>query len=179
MTPTVYGGLDLAASPRGRSATAIIQSGMISVSSVWSDDEIVSSLSGSDIVAIDSPLTPPRGGGHREVDRLLIQSGFRVLPASWPSMRALYARATTIAARLRGLGIDVIETHPASALKSSGCRDLDELIARLGLTPRSRPTNRDERDAVVAAVVALAYDRGFIEAFRAPDGVVYLLKAIC
>ncbi|MGC9071146.1 MAG: DUF429 domain-containing protein [Acidilobus sp.] len=179
MTEQAYGGLDLSASPRRRSAVALLEAEEIRTLSVRTDEEIVNALASSKLVAVDSPLTLPKGLGHRKVDRLLLRMGFRVLPASWPSMRALHERALRIASALQGLGVNIIETHPTSALMSSGCGDVAELVARLGLHLRSRPRTKDESDAVIAAIVALAYERGLSYIISAGDGRVAILTTFC
>jgi predicted nuclease with RNAse H fold len=174
-----YGGLDLTASPNRASAVAVIASGAITTGLYRTDDEIVGALKSASIVAIDSPLSQPRHGWHRDVDRALLRMGYKVLPAAWPSMKALYRRALVISSRLSEAGTKVIETHPLSALKSSRCSGYADLAEAVGLAIRDKPRVKDEVDSLIAAVVAMAYDEGLAMSVRASDGEVYLLKPIC
>jgi len=174
-----YGGLDLTASPNRASAVAVIASGAITTGLYRTDDEILGALKSASIVAIDSPLSQPRHGWHRDVDRALLRMGYKVFPAAWPSMKALYRRALVISSRLSEAGAKVIETHPLSALKSSRCSGYADLAEAVGLTIRDKPRVKDEVDSLIAAIVAMAYDEGLVMSVRASDGEVYLLKPIC
>jgi predicted nuclease with RNAse H fold len=174
-----YGGLDLTASPNRASAVTVIASGAITTGLYRTDDEILGALKGASIVAIDSPLSQPRHGWHRDVDRALLRMGYKVLPAAWPSMKALYRRALVISSRLSEAGAKVIETHPLSALKSSRCSSYADLAEALGIAIHEKPRVKDEVDSLIAAIVAMAYDEGLVMSVRASDGEVYLLKPIC
>jgi len=174
-----YGGLDLTASPNRASAVTVIASGAIATGLYRTDDEIFSALKGASIVAIDSPLSQPRHGWHRDVDRALLRMGYKVLPAAWPSMKALYRRALVISSRLSEAGAKVIETHPLSALKSSRCSSYADLAEALVIAIHEKPRVKDEVDSLIAAIVAMAYDEGLVMSVRASDGEVYLLKPIC
>jgi len=112
-----YGGLDLTASPNRASAVAVIASGAITTGLYRTDDEILGALKSASIVAIDSPLSQPRHGWHRDVDRALLRMGYKVFPAAWPSMKALKSsRCSGYADLAPETGPKVIETHPLSAL---------------------------------------------------------------
>jgi len=177
-----YAGIDLAGSPRNPSGVAILDStdtiSMAFIGILHSDDEIIELLARFKpvVVAIDAPLSHSRG--YREVDRLLLRRNYRVLPPSWRGMSMLVDRALTLVRSLTSMGIRVIETHPKSALKSSGCRSPNELAERIGLSFEER-LSRDEEDALVASIVAYGHDRGYTVVFRAADGEVTLLKPIC
>ncbi len=175
------GGVDLAASPRRASATAVIDTGRsIRIYSAHSDEEIIQSIISTSVVAIDAPLAlPPRGESYREVERAVIAMGYRLLPLTMKSMRALALRAHGLVARLREKGVSVVETHPRSALRSSGCRDVWELVEREGLVLAKTRLSRDERDAVVAAVAALHYSMGRARCVIRVDGEICLLGRIC
>ena len=174
-----YGGLDLTASPNRASAVTVIASSAITTGLYRTDDEILGALKGASIVAIDSPLSQPRHGWHRDVDRVLLRMGYKVLPAAWPSMKALYRRALVISSRLSEAGAKVIETHPLSALKSSRCSSYADLAEALGIAIHEKPRVKDEVDSLIAAIVAMAYDEGLVVSVRASDGEVYLLKPVC
>ena len=173
-----FGGLDLSTASR-RSAVCIIRGDLAYFSDPLTDDEILGALRPAAIVAVDAPLTGPPVRGHRAVDRLMIRMGFPVLPASWPSMRALTERATRIAGLLRALGVVVVETHPTSALRSSGCRSALELAGRVGVRVEARRLADDEAAALVAAIVAMSYYSGRALLVKDVDGEVALLEPLC
>lgn len=171
-------GIDLAASERRCSGVALLCSSSRRVESVGcarSDEEIVSMASAARVAAIDAPLA--ERPSMREVDRKMISLGFRVLPPSFGAMRALTERGWRLREILSSLGVEVIETHPRSALRSSGARDVEELAAMLRLSlPPLAPLSRDERDAIVAAAVALCRLEGCYYTIEASDGVIYLIR---
>jgi len=93
-------------------------------------------------------------------------------------MRMLVERSLKIKAMIEQYGVVVIETHPLSALKSSGCRDYTQLFTAHGLI-LDREIGRDEADALVSALVAKYYATGNAFKVGARDGIVYLLPKIC
>ncbi|MCG3108216.1 hypothetical protein L3N51_00497 [Metallosphaera sp. J1] len=146
-------GVDLAV--KRKSAVAVMDGDMITVTFIDSDDEIVDMCKGASVVAVDAPLTTAKG--FREVDRLFLSRGLRVFPPSFIS--SLTERGIRLSRRLRA-----IETHPTSSLKL------------LGWDWRAISGNKDEADAVVCALTANLWLRGRTLAFRASDGEIYLLQ---
>ncbi len=178
----VVAGLDPAGSEKRPSGLAVIHgNSLIYISRLYSDREIIGVVREymPTVIAIDSPLSHTIHG-YREVDRVMKRLGYRVLPPSWPSMRMLVTRSLRLVDAFLSMGISVIETHPLSALKSSGCRDWVELAKKLlhGFTI-DRRLSRDEIDALVAALVAKTYVDGVAKAVSARDGVIYLLPKVC
>lgn len=176
-------GLDLSASAKRCSGYAEIDVASRSLTTalcLYTDDEILSTASSrASIVAVDAPIAGE--ARMRELDREAIRRGYRVLPPSLGGMRALTARAWRIYQELSRRGVVVIETHPRSAMKSSGFRGVREILKAYGISPNAvqgpRPLSKDIEDAIVAAVVAYCYYIGScIEEVRAPDGVLYLLR---
>jgi predicted nuclease with RNAse H fold len=182
----ICGGVDLAAKPSRPTGVAVVKATsdfkleFLFVSEVYSDEEIVNSLVkfGTMTVAVDSPLALPSRSALREVDRLLIKSGFRVLPPAWSPMAQLTLRARRLAKILENYGIEVIETHPRSSIKSSSCSSLQELLGVLGVD-LSRRLTRHEADSVVASLVCIYYKSNRALVFRASDGEIVLLPRIC
>ncbi len=178
-------GLDLAAEERNCSGYALIDLHSMSLARVeclYSDEQIVSSIlsDGVGVVSMDSPITKePR---LRSLDREMVRMGFRVLPPSFAHMRKLATRGWRLYERLAAEGVVVIETHPRSALKSSGAGDCFELARSLGVDLGiygSRALRRDLRDAIVSAIVALCYVRGdCLLTISAEDGSLYLVKSL-
>ena len=187
MTQAVAG-LDLAASPKRCTGYAVIvltkrHSILTKVKCLSTDESIVSEVLKDEVrlIAIDAPLIRiPR---MRDVDRLLIKLGFRVFPPNFKWMRDLSVRGWKIAEKLRSLSIEVIETHPHSALLGAGvnsCSDLLELLSiNVGVKGFTNTVMiKDLSDSVVAAVVAYCYVKGCSEAVSTGDGTVYILKKL-
>lgn len=179
----VVGGLDLAAYEHRCTGFAVIDEDHNIVKELiclHKDEEIINAVSGSsiEILAIDAPLIEtPR---FRKVDRKTIRIGFRVMPPSFKHMKTLTIRAWLIYQRLTQLGITVIETHPRSALKSSGTTNVIELCKALNISIDSnlvtRLKHKDLKDALISAVVALCYKRkSCIKTIEAEDGIIYLI----
>lgn len=178
-------GLDLAAQDRNCSGYAVIDLSSMSLAKVvclYSDEQIVSSiLSDSvELVSMDSPIVEePR---FRSVDREAIRRGFRIMSPSFKSMKKLTQRGWKLYSVLSSEGIKVIETHPSSALKSSGAGDCFKLAELLGLNLgnyKQKIFNKDLRDALVSALVALCYVRGdCLLTISAEDGEIYLIRSV-
>ncbi len=133
------------------------------------------------VAAVDAPIS---GGGRiREVEREMWRRGFKVLPPSMPWMRELTKLGEALASNLRRLGVEVIETHPSSALRSSGAGSVPELLSMLGVKfPKDYlpkiASSRDLRDAVIAAAVAYCYVTGCVEPVEANGDVIYLIREL-
>ncbi len=176
-------GLDLAGSPRNPSGLAILslQREVIVLKLLYSDKEILDALAEHRplVIAVDAPLSVP-GEGLRRVDRKMISLGYRVLPPGWRSMRMLSERAVKLKDLIeRNLNAVVIETHPLSALKSSSCSSIDELIRELELTCNVESASVHEVDALISSLVALRYLSGMSLVISEVDGVVHLLGKVC
>lgn len=128
------------------------------------------------VIAIDSPLSYAEK--YREVDLLMKKMNYRVLPPGWLSMKKLVERSIRFKQIFEKNNIVVIETHPYSALKSSNCCDIDELLKIHGIK-LNRVLSRDEYDAIIAALVAKYYTENHVFRVEARDGVIYLLPKIC
>ena len=181
-----YIGIDLAAKPsRCTGFVAISSCGklcIVEAKCLGSDDEIVSSVAKyrRAIVAIDAPLG--FGNGFiRNVDRKMIAHGYKVLPPGLPQMALLTRRAINIAERVRGMGYTVIETHPTSVLKSSGCGSVEELAKALNIMNVDivKGGKKDIVDAFLAAVAALCYNEKCSEVIEDTDGAIWLVKRLC
>ncbi|MCS7128371.1 MAG: DUF429 domain-containing protein [Sulfolobales archaeon] len=178
-------GLDLAGSPRNPSGLAILSlyREVLALRLVYSDEEIFKALVEYKplVIAIDAPLSIPNKS-LRSIDRKMISLGYRVLPSGWRSMRMLSERAVRLKDLFeRKLNAIVIETHPLSALKSSGCSSIDELIQGLKLTYSGEQASMQvhEVDALISSLVALKYFEGSSLRISEVDGTVYLLGKVC
>lgn len=179
----IVAGLDLAGNPRRCSGYAEIDAALrrlAGVACLRGDDEILERCSGAGVVAVDAPLAPEPV--MRELDRLAIRRGYRVLPPSIGGMRILTRRAWALREGLVSRGVVVIETHPKSVLKSSGAGDPGRLLDLLGISrgrwdPWRGP--EDLGDAVAAAAAAYCFHaRHCSERLEASDGVLYLVRPL-
>lgn len=180
---TIVAGLDLAGTPRRCSGYAeihVMRRTLLDARCLYTDEEIVESVARRiSVLAIDAPIS--REPVMRQLDREAMRRGYKVLPPSFKGMRILTQRAWRIYNRLKSLGITVIETHPRSALKSSGARDLEDLLRRHGI---EIPGNlyeaarvKDIEDAIIASMVAYCYYIGrCIGSIEASDGTLYLVS---
>ncbi|MBM1154462.1 DUF429 domain-containing protein [archaeon] len=130
------------------------------------------------VVAIDAPLTLPEKGVIRQVDRMMLQRGYRVLPPLIRSMQSLTLRGIRLKQQFQERGIEVIEVHPTSSAKALGARDKQTLLRRMlsgyELSTSWQSLSRDDLDALLAAITAAFYVRGEFEEVRAEDGVIVL-----
>jgi predicted nuclease with RNAse H fold len=178
-------GLDLSAESYNCSGYAVIDPQAVRLTRLeclYSDEQIVSAILADSVVlvSVDAPLVEvPR---FREVDRVAIGKGFRVMSPTFKHMRKLTERAWKLYKELLIAGVQVIETHPRSALKSSGVGDVVSLASTVGVDLGqlgSRLVRKDLADALVAAIVALCYLRGdCIDFIEASDGIIYILKKL-
>jgi len=178
-------GLDLSAESYNCSGYAVIdpwEKRLTKLECLYSDEQIVSTVLSDSVflVSVDAPLIEvPR---FREVDRVAIGRGFRVMPPTFKHMRKLTERAWKLYRELLVAGVQVIETHPRSSLKSSGASDAVGLASTVGIDLgqlSSKLAKKDLADALVAAIVALCYLRGdCIDSIEASDGVIYILKKL-
>ena len=126
------------------------------------------------VVAVDSPLSPPPPGSPwRRVDLLGKRLGLRLLPPGWKGMRRMVMRVVQL---LVERGLPVIETHPSSVVRVSGCRSAEVLVALCFDVVLARPASRDEWDAAVSACVARMYAEGRIARIEASDGSIWLVE---
>ncbi len=118
------------------------------------------------IVAIDAPLSLPRRGIERPLEKICRQAGYRLIPPLLGGMRRLTETGICIKEIVEKLNINVIEIHPRSSLKSMKLTKVDELLKILSV----RPGNRHEVDAVLACVTALAYLKHMFIEIRDEEG---------
>ena len=188
MCKAIYIGIDLAASEKRCTGLAALMDendklSLIVARCVYSDAEILGEVEkmyrsvDRIVIAIDAPITAEVK--FREVDKKMISLGFRVMPPTFKHMRNLTIRGTKLALKLVERGVEVIETHPRSVLRSSGCNSLSELLRCFGLEFTLSIGNRHVIDAVIAAIAALCYAKGCGESVEAVDGTIWILKRMC
>nr|WP_255772455.1 DUF429 domain-containing protein [Methanothermobacter sp. K4] len=174
----------MAASDRNETGVAIINEGRVKVFSVFSFDEIIDAVKSADTVAVDAPLSLPRGRcclrndcscsrhGHFRRADLEIRRYGSVLPLTWRGMRELTMRGIRIREALASHGVDVIETHPRTAERMMKNAEL-----QMELDSHASAMSIHQRDALTAALVALLYSEGnFTELGDPSEGTIILPK---
>lgn len=177
----IVSGLDLAGSPKrcsGYVSIDIDYRKALNIQCLYSDDEIIKQIDIDRpiVLAIDAPLIDKPI--VRDVDRKAISRGYRVLPPTLRGMAILTQRAWNLYNIIKNLGIKIIETHPRSALKSSGFKSIEELVYSLGIEiDRNSISNKDIADALICSIVAYCYYiKECIDVIRGSDGDIYILK---
>lgn len=174
-------GLDLAAKPERCSGVAVVDvflREVVDLKCLGSDEEILNLLRGfaGSVIAIDAPLTARPT--MRDVDRLMIKSGLRVLPPNFKWMRQLTLRGYGIMSELKKTGFTVIETHPGSVMKKLGLNNFRELLELLDIRlDRTYKLNKHLEDALIAAAAAYCYLTNCVTAVSSHDGAIYLIAS--
>ena len=177
-------GLDLAGSAKRPSGWAVLEGReVVEVSHLGPDDEILAAAERvrPALLAIDAPLTLPREGYMRFVDREMHRLGLPVLPPLFPAMRSLTLRGMRLARELEARGLPVIEVHPASTRKVLGLpvkgrAAVQEALLRAGLTGvlEERELSMHELDAITAALTASLHLLGLSELVGDEEGEICL-----
>ena len=152
-------GLDLAGSPQNMSGYAELNllNHTITWGAIYEDNEILNLVRKLKpiILAIDAPLSLPRRGYMRDVDRLMHKLHFPVLPPRFRGMEMLTRRAMMLVSKFPK-DIEIIEVHPTSTLRALEqryrVRGLHEIFKMLALSPLKDSFNRHERDAILSAI---------------------------
>ncbi|MCE4615292.1 MAG: DUF429 domain-containing protein [Desulfurococcales archaeon] len=184
--PVIVSGIDLSANPRKRSGICIIANGVLSSCiKKPKDSEIIDfiySMGKPRVVAIDAPLSIV-DKGFRDVERLLIKDGFKLLPLGLEGMKRLAERAIRLKNIFEKEGITALETHPRSAFISAGCYweniSFTGCLARyVKLESNLNLKNKDIRDAAIAACVAWMYLNKKTLAYKSSGDSIYLLPRL-
>ncbi len=110
-----------------------------------------------DVVAIDAPLSLPRSGIERDLEKHCRRLGLRLIPPLLGPMRRLTICGICIKDVLEKLNMIVLETHPSSCLKLAKVSREDILhIVRDKILSDGR-LDRHGVDALICCLVALAY----------------------
>ncbi len=187
-------GIDLTGSENRPSGWCLLDGSKATTCSIKDDETLISDTLAArpHLVSIDSPLSLPKGrvsvsdddpgrkeyGIMRYCERALKKRGVNVYPALIPSMQKLTARGIQLAARLRKLGVPVIESYPGAAQDIMGIprkrASLDMLrdgLAEFGIRGAYQKTqvSHDELDAITAAVVGVFFWSGKFESLGDED----------
>ncbi|RUM46955.1 MAG: DUF429 domain-containing protein [Hyperthermus sp.] len=184
--PLRLAGIDLSASSKHRTGIAVVEGRrgawrVVHLSEeAYSDHDIKELILGFNpaVTAVDAPLTKPSRGGFRDVEAMVLRLGARLLPLTLKPMVMLAERGVRVRELLSPYTI-VVETHPSSVLRVAGC-SIRVLSGLLGLRNVREPLGRDERDALVAALVAVGFAEGVAVSVGGRDGWFALLRpGIC
>lgn len=201
-------GIDPSGSERRRSGLAVLDDDLrVYTWTAMTNEEIFQAAREArpDVVAIDSPLSLPKGrccanplcpcavhGIVRAADRAVAKLGYHPFWTLLPSMVNLTLRSIRFKERMEAEGLKVIEVYPGAAQdrlgmprKKAGVDLLEEGLRGLGIRFRDpvrkrvhdEPIRRthDELDAVTAAYVGICYLQGRYEAAGPPDEIQIIL----
>lgn len=176
-------GIDLAGSEANPSGWALLEGLEVRTALIKPDEEIIrATLSARpSLVAIDAPLSLPRAGYTRKVDREMHKLGFPVLPPLFPAMKKLTLRGMRLAEELAAEGLEVIEVHPASSRKALGLpvkgrKAVQDALLALGLKGdlERKELSIHELDAVTAALTASLRLMGYADLVGDEEGQICL-----
>ncbi len=187
----IYIGIDLAAKESRCSGIAVIDTELrlSNISCLYEDSEILEFIrdltKGFDIVilSIDAPLRLAKG--FRDVDKKMVRLGYRVFPPNFSFMKFLTKRAMRLLKSLFKLNIIVLETHPRSALLSSRCNSVFELLKVYSIVVPDEKMieilqkSKDLSDAVIAAIVSLSFDLNNAVPVCDYRDCIWILKPLC
>ena len=186
-------GIDLTGSEARPSGWCLLQGPKAETGMIAADEELVERVLAASpaLVSIDSPLSIPFGrnrvedddptrhefGIMRRCERELKRRGINVYPCLLPSMQGLTRRGMKLAARLRRLGVPVIESYPGAAQdimgiprKGAGEEFLKQGLADFGVDGSflTEPVRHDELDAITSALVGSFFLAGMYEPLTGP-----------
>lgn len=170
-------GIDLAGSLKRPSGVAIFHDNEVKLFTLFSNEDIMKLVKEVKplVVAIDAPLSFPKNGAMRNLDKLMVKLHFKVLPPGFPGMRQLTERGIFLKKNLLKLNIRVIEIHPNSSIKALGFASRDDFYKNLlRLFRICGEINKHTIDALAAAYTGLAYVKGKYFVIHANDGSIIL-----
>jgi hypothetical protein len=162
-------GIDLAGKADKPTGWALLKNKQIQTCHLYTTKEILAHTCNCSptLVAIDAPLSLPKGNAMREADREMHRLGYPVFPPRFRAMKTLTLRAIRITKKLKEREINLIEVHPASTRKALGMptknwRRIQEILQQIGYRGdiEKRTLTPHEIDAVTAAVTAQLYLKG-------------------
>lgn len=164
-------GIDLASVKEGKTGLAFLKDFEVETFVAYSDEDIASRTvqAQPSIVAIDAPLSLPRSGALRSIERELMKIGLRAFPPlGLESMRKLTLRGIKLKEVLESYGLKVIETHPKSARKvlnmptKPKINDLIKTFIQYGIKGDLNKPNITihELDAITCAIVGKLFLEG-------------------
>ncbi len=189
-------GLDLAGSGMRDTGYCLLDGRKAKVAILHSDRDILAALRSDrpDIVAIDAPLSLPKGRRSIDVrdahhfrgcDLELRKLGIRFFPITLGPMRMLTKRGMSLKKKIaRALPkARVIEAYPGAAYDLLGAerknkKAIRSLFRKYALTLPGRPLSQDELDGVCCALVGRMFAEGdAVEIGDKKEGTIIIPKA--
>jgi predicted nuclease with RNAse H fold len=161
MQKTIIVGIDLAGVAANPTGWALLKNKAISAYQLYNNEEILkrSTDCRPNLIAVDAPLTLPKKGIMRKVDREMHKRGYPVFPIRFPAMEKLTLRAIRMVQEITRRGFNVIEVHPTSTRKAlkmptKDWKKIQTILIRIGLEGdlKTRALTAHEIDAVTAAL---------------------------
>ena len=152
-------GIDLSTLKNKPSYCCLLDSGRACILELYSLDELVKTIVKfkPQIIAIDAPLSMPKESKpFRAFEYKAIREGAKLLPLTLKGMKELATVGKVLTAKLEAWGLNVIETHPASAALFLGYKSTIELAKHAtGLA-----LQKDEADAITCCIVGMLFIAG-------------------
>lgn len=145
----------------------------VSIEKAFGEDELISSIISKRkeadhiLVVIDAPLSSLETHGFRDIDRIALSLGCRVLPISTVPMRKLAESGNRISKKIRKQikNVTVVETHPWSVAKLLGFSNTEEMAFKIfGMSFKG-----DDADAVACCVAGIMFLLGQITVILSED----------
>lgn len=168
-------GLDLAGVETRPTGFCLLRQMTAQTFLVYTDTEILNVIQRCrpDVVAIDAPLSLPRGRKSieektpthlRECDKELLKRRIRFFPVTLGPMRKLTTRGIALRETLQAQRFKVIEVYPGGAQdilhiprKQQGLAPLKDGLEKLGIKGLTEDLSDHELDAVTCAYVGRLY----------------------
>ncbi|MFB0501326.1 MAG: DUF429 domain-containing protein [Candidatus Bathyarchaeia archaeon] len=166
MQEKVIIGIDLAGVEKNPTGWVLWKNKVISTCYLYENQEILEHLTKfeSTLIAVDAPLSLPKKGTMRKVDREMYKQGYPVFPPRFPVMEKLTLRAMKITQQIKREQLHIIEVHPTSTRKAlkiptKGWEQIQNIFIRMGLKGglETRVLTSHEIDAVTAALTGYLY----------------------
>jgi len=149
-------GLDLAGTSKNPTGWALWKNKRVIACRLQDDESILQCLINCNptLIAIDAPLSLPKEGMMRNVDKEMRKHGYPVFPPRLPAMEKLTLRAMKLTQKIIKEEFRVIEVHPASTRKALGIpakdwTQIQTIFIQMGLKgdPEVRALTPHEIDA--------------------------------
>lgn len=173
-------GIDLAGSIRRETGWVLIEDTHVLMKVVYKNSSIVREVLKANpfIVTIDAPLSMPKEGHIRSIEKKLLELGISSLPPLFSGMRKLTERGILVKYLLSSMGFDVFEVYPYSLVKILGVSDRSIFLleARRRGYQVEGDINRHTIDAFIAAIIGKLYLENKAYLFESYDGAIILPK---
>jgi len=172
MQENIIIGIDLAGVPKNPTGWASWKNKRISTCHLYKNKEILEQLTKIKpiLVAIDAPLSLPKKGAMRKLDKEMHRRGYPVFPPRFPAMEKLTLRARKITQQIKKEELHIIEVHPTSTRKAlkmpaKNWKQIQSIFIQLGLEGdlKARVLTPHEIDAVTAALTGYLHLQGKTE----------------